>query len=303
MSNLNALGWIAAAMVLLTALEAAIPLRARGADNRAHLVPNLALTALAFATNAILNLALVVALARAQSLRIGAIPALALPAAWSGALAVIGFDLAWYATHVSMHHSTLLWRFHRVHHSDPVVDVTTAIRQHPGETLVRYAYYAAFGLALGASPAAFAIYRLWSALHGLFEHANLRLPLALDSALSWVIASPNMHKVHHSRAPQWTNSNYGNILSVFDRACRTFTPARRGVDVDYGLDGCDDPALQATVGLLVLPFRSVQPSSSSSSSRVIAVASAAPSAASASARLRDCSASTRSSTVSEATSR
>jgi sterol desaturase/sphingolipid hydroxylase (fatty acid hydroxylase superfamily) len=303
MNTLHALVWIAVAMVALAALEAALPLRALRASRRAHLGPNLALTAITFAANALLNLALVAALAWAQSARLGAIPALALPAPWSAALAVIGFDLAWYATHVSMHHSATLWRFHRVHHSDPAVDVTTAIRQHPGETLIRYAYYTAFGLALGAAPAAFAIYRVWSAMHGLFEHANLRLPLALDSALSWVVASPNMHKVHHSRAPQWTNSNYGNILALFDRAFGTFTPARRGVEIDYGLDGFDDPALQTTAGLLALPFRNPlagreepkadpampavdQLNRSSSSSRVIADAAAPPSAASASARLR-----------------
>ena len=302
MNNLVALVWICAGMVAFAALVAAIPLRARGAWNRAHLAPNLALTAITFATNALMNIALVVALARAQSAGFGLLPVLALSPVWSGALAVAGFDLAWYATHVSMHHSALLWRFHRVHHCDPAVDVTTAIRQHPGESVVRYVYLAAFGLALGASPAAFAVYRIVSALHGLFEHANVGLPLALDRVLSWVVTSPNMHKVHHSRAPQWTNTNYGNIFSFFDRTFRTFTPARRGLAIDYGLDGFDDPALQTASGLLALPFRAVQRSSSSSSSRVIA-ASAAPSAESASARLRACSASTRSSTVSEATSR
>ena len=286
MNTLTAFAWIAAAMVALAALEAVIPLRAHAPLRRAHLAPNLTLTAITFAANALLNLALVVALAWAQAAQLGAIPALALTSPWSVLVAVIGFDLAWYATHVSMHHSALLWRFHRVHHSDPAVDVTTAIRQHPGETVIRYAYYAAFGLALGATPAAFAVYRLWSALHGVFEHANISLPLALDRALSWVITSPNMHKVHHSRAPQWTNSNYGNILALFDRAFGTFTPARRGVDIDYGLDGCDDPAHQTALGLLALPFRTVQPSSSSSSARVIAGPSADPSAASASARLR-----------------
>ena len=286
MNTLHSFAWIAAAMVVLAALETVLPLHARGPRSRAHVGPNLALTAITFAANALLNLALVAVLERAQAVEFGVIPSLALPAGWSAAFAVIGFDLAWYATHVSMHHSALFWRFHRVHHSDPAVDVTTAIRQHPGETVIRYVWYAVFGLALGATPTAFAIYRLWSALHGLFEHANVRLPLALDSALSWVVASPNMHKVHHSRAPQWTNSNYGNIFALFDRAFGTFTPARRGVDVDYGLDGFDDPALQSTGGLLVLPFRGVQPSRSSSSSRVIAAPSTPPSAASASARLR-----------------
>ncbi len=259
MNNLDALVWISTGMAAFAALELAIPLHARGRWNRAHLGANLALVAITFATNALMNVPLVMALAWAQSAGFGLLPALALPAVWSAALAVVGFDLAWYATHVSMHKSAWLWRFHRVHHCDPAVDVTTAIRQHPGESVIRYVYLAAFGLALGAAPAAFMIYRIGSALHGLFEHANIRLPLGLDRAISWVLASPNMHKVHHSRAPQWTDTNYGNIFALFDRVFGTFTPARRGLDIDYGLDGFDDPALQTAAGLLALPFRSQPP--------------------------------------------
>src|SRR5262245_33118643 len=151
MNHLAALLWIVSGMAALASLEAAIPLHARGRRNRAHLAPNLALTAITFATNALMNLAIVFALARAQSAGFGLLPALALPAFWTAALAIAGFDLAWYATHVSMHKSAALWRFHRVHHCDPAVDVTTAIRQHPGESVIRYVYLAAFGLALGAA--------------------------------------------------------------------------------------------------------------------------------------------------------
>jgi hypothetical protein len=92
-------------------------------------------------------------------------------------------------------------------------------------------------------------------LNGLFEHANIRLPLWLDTALSAVVTSPNMHKVHHSRAPAQTDTNYGNIFSVFDRSFGTFTPAAQGVAVVCGLDGFDDAATQTTTGLLALPFR------------------------------------------------
>src|SRR5512134_2388465 len=101
MNAFYSLTWIAPAMVALSVLEAIIPLRALGPSRRAHLGPNLALTGITVAANALLNLALVAALAWAQSADFGVIPALALPAAWSVALSVIGFDLAWYATHVS----------------------------------------------------------------------------------------------------------------------------------------------------------------------------------------------------------
>jgi sterol desaturase/sphingolipid hydroxylase (fatty acid hydroxylase superfamily) len=118
---------------------------------------------------------------------------------------------------------------------------------------------AAFACALGASPAAFAVYRAWSALNGLLEHANVRVPAWLDRGLSLVTTWPNMHKVHHSRIASETNTNYGNITSLFDRLFGTFTPSEHGASVVYGLDGCDDPARQTTAALLALPFRSADP--------------------------------------------
>jgi sterol desaturase/sphingolipid hydroxylase (fatty acid hydroxylase superfamily) len=154
-----------------------------------------------------------------------------------------------------MHKIPAFWRFHAVHHSDPEVDVTTTIRQHPGESVIRYVFLAAFAFALGAGPGAFAVYRLASVLNGLLEHANLRAPLWLDRALSLVTTWPHMHKLHHSRSAAQTDTNFANLFSCWDRAFGTFTPSRFGVNISYGLDGLDDPATQTTVGLLALPFR------------------------------------------------
>src|SRR4030095_11144901 len=98
----------------------------------------------------------------------------------------------------------LFGRSHGGHHADPAVDVTTTVRQHPGEGVIRYAFMAAFAIAPGASPAAFAVYRAWSALHGLLEHANVRIPSWLDRLLVLFVSTPNMHKIHHSRAPEET---------------------------------------------------------------------------------------------------
>jgi len=84
---------------------------------------------------------------------------------------------------------------------------------------------------------------------------NVKLWQPLDTALSFVIGTPNMHKLHHSRVPTETNTNYGNILSLFDRVLGTFTPTARANSVDCGLGGYDDADMQRIGGLLGLPFR------------------------------------------------
>ena len=121
--------------------------------------------------------------------------------------------------------------------------------------MIRYLYLAVFAFAFGVSPAAFVIYRIWSALHGEFEHANLRLPQRLDAAITAVFSSPNMHKIHHSRDPRLTNRNYSNIFSLWDRLGGTFVASRHGRGIHYGLDGEDGEHQQTTAALLHAPFR------------------------------------------------
>jgi sterol desaturase/sphingolipid hydroxylase (fatty acid hydroxylase superfamily) len=253
-SSLPSVAAILAAMALVALIETAIPLHARARAHREHLGPNLALTMLSLGMNLFINAGLLVGLAWAQARGFGLLPWLGLPAAVSGAIAVAALDLTFYASHVAMHKVPWIWRFHAVHHSDPALDVTTTIRQHPVEGLVRYGAMAAATLLLIPSPAAFAVYRLWNALGGLLEHANLSAPLWLDRALAWVTTWPYMHKLHHSRIQAQTDSNYGNLFSFWDRAFGTYTPSSLGTNVRYGLDGCDDPAQQTTAALLVGPF-------------------------------------------------
>jgi sterol desaturase/sphingolipid hydroxylase (fatty acid hydroxylase superfamily) len=254
-SSGGTVGAILLAMALLALIETAIPLHARGRWNRAHLGPNLALTFMTFATNILLNGALVMTLVALESGGFGLLRLFALPPLIVVAAVVLALDFSFYVAHVAMHKIPGFWRFHSVHHSDPAVDVTTTIRQHPVEGVIRYAFMAAFAIPLGASPAAFAVYRVWSALSGLLEHSNIRVPRWLDSLLSLVFSWPNMHKVHHSRDARYTDTNYGNIVSLWDRLFFTFTAARNGANIVYGLDGFDDPSAQTTLGLLVMPFR------------------------------------------------
>jgi len=252
----KSIAWILVAMAFVAALESWIPLHARARARRAHLVPNLALTAITFAVNAALTAVLVIALAWLESRDLGLLRALALPGWASLAVVIVALDFATWLAHTSMHRVPLFWRFHRVHHADPLVDVTTSIRQHPGETVLRALFLGAFAVPLGVAPASFALYRTLSVANSLLEHANLRVARRLDSALSLLVVTPNAHKVHHSRRPAETDTNFGNLLSLFDRLFGVFTPSERGLAIEYGLDGFDDPSRQTTAALLREPFRS-----------------------------------------------
>ena len=254
-STLSSIATILTAMGALALLEAAIPLSARGRWSRAHLGPNLSLTLVTFVTNALMSAALVLALAALEARGLGLLASTALPLWARAALVLLVLDFAFYLAHVAMHVFPSFWRFHRVHHSDPAVDVTTTIRQHPGEGVIRYAFTTVFALALGASPAEFLLYRSAVAFTALLEHANLRLPARLEDALSLVFTWTSVHKVHHARDARLTNTNFGNLVSWWDRLFATFTPARVGRSVAYGLEGFDDAATQTTAGLLALPFR------------------------------------------------
>lgn len=254
-SSLITIAIILATMAIVAVVEVAIPLHARGRWHRRHLGPNLALTFLTFGVNLFLNVVLLALVVWLESVGFGLVRWLALPALVAAVVAVAALDFSFYAAHVSWHRFPSLWRFHAVHHSDPAVDVTTTIRQHPVESLLRFAAMGAMAVVIGPSPTAFAVYRATSALNGLLEHANVRAPEGLDRLLSLVTTWPHMHKVHHSRALAQTNTNYGNMFSAWDRLFGTFTPSREGMDVVYGLDGLDVSALQTTSALLALPFR------------------------------------------------
>ena len=147
-----------------------------------------------------------------------------------------------YLSHRTMHMWPAMWRFHQIHHSDPFVDVTTTYRTHPVETVWRFLFAIVPVWLLGIPAQAVVIQRLLQATNGVIEHANIRLWAPLDRVLSLVWVTPNVHKIHHSREVSETNSNYANLLTLYDRLLGTYTPAERAASVVYGLDEAERPA-------------------------------------------------------------
>lgn len=140
-----------------------------------------------------------------------------------------------YLAHLVQHKTRWLWHFHLIHHTDTWVDTTTANRHHPGESVVRFVFTAAAVLITGAPMWLAFLYQSLSVVFSQFNHANLSLPEKLDKYISYIIVSPNMHKVHHHYVLPYTDSNYGNIFSIWDRLFGTFLtlPTEKIV---YGVD-------------------------------------------------------------------
>ena len=167
---------------------------------------------------------------------------------------VLILDLGAYLAHVMMHRFGIGWRFHRVHHSEPEVDVTTALRQHPIESLWRIAWQvAAIGL-LGLPMPTVLLYLVMSAANAQIEHANIRILGMWDRVVRWIVVTPNMHKIHHSRLQMETDTNYSNIFSFWDRVFGTYKSPDRLSQLKYGLDGYDDARKQTLAALLKGPF-------------------------------------------------
>lgn len=173
-------------------------------------------------------------------------------AGWGIGLLLLDF-FGQYLPHWLMHHVKFMWRFHMVHHSDTKVDVTTGTRHHPGEWLFRESSVVLGILVLGAPIGLYFLYRGLSALFTHFNHANIRVPLWLDKPISWVFVSPNMHKAHHHFERPLTDTNYGNIFSVWDRVFGTFAYADPR-NLRYGLDVLDDSTDEQTGYQFKLPF-------------------------------------------------
>nr|WP_315213684.1 sterol desaturase family protein [uncultured Flavobacterium sp.] len=160
-----------------------------------------------------------------------------------------------YLVHLVEHKTKFLWRFHLIHHTDTWIDTTTANRHHPGESVIRF-IFTSFGVLIVGSPMWMVfLYQTLSVIATQFNHANIALPKKVDVFLSYFIVSPDMHKVHHHYVLPYTDSNYGNIFSIWDRIFGTFMTMPRE-EIRYGVDTHLKPEEHNELkNLLKIPFQ------------------------------------------------
>lgn len=170
---------------------------------------------------------------------------------------VLDFFGGWMA-HWAEHQVPLFWRMHIVHHADNNVDVTSGLRHHPLESVWRGVFFMIGMFVSGAPIYGVMIYQTFLTIFTAFTHANISLPVWLDRGLSYILVSPNMHKVHHHWKQPYTDSNYGAVFSIWDRLLGTYRHLEPK-DIKYGLDRYYPNEKDENLGaLLKRPFEKLE---------------------------------------------
>jgi sterol desaturase/sphingolipid hydroxylase (fatty acid hydroxylase superfamily) len=170
---------------------------------------------------------------------------------------VVVLDLAIYLQHVMFHAVPALWRLHRMHHADLDIDVTTGARFHPVEIMISMLIKFAAIAALGVPPVAVVLFEVLLNATSMFNHGNVRIPLALEPALRRLVVTPDMHRVHHSIERDETNSNFGFNLSIWDRLFGTYRAQPRAGHQAMAIgipDFRDAAECNSITGMLAIPF-------------------------------------------------
>jgi sterol desaturase/sphingolipid hydroxylase (fatty acid hydroxylase superfamily) len=247
-------------ILLFGLLETRAALRPVPAHRMRRWPTNWALTALNIGLLGALPISGLILADIARDAQIGLLNQIVLPL-W--AQIVIGFGVlsfqSW-GVHFAMHHIPILWRLHRVHHTDTHLDVSTTVRFHPLEFAVQLPVSAAVILSLGLPPAVVILYELFDATINVFSHSNVRIPRILDRMLSRLIVTPNVHRIHHSPVMPETNSNFGATLPIWDMVFGTYL--RKSAEAlarqQIGLDEMQDARAYSLWWAISLPFRSIR---------------------------------------------
>jgi sterol desaturase/sphingolipid hydroxylase (fatty acid hydroxylase superfamily) len=237
-------------------LERLVPLRGNVRTLLGRLVVNVAFSGLALgAAMLLVKPAVAASFGRLSDAPFGLVQWVALPPLLGAALAFLLMDLSFYYWHQLNHRVPVLWRFHNVHHMDPDLDVTTALRFHFGELALSAGFRIVQILVIGVSPWTYAVYEAVFQANTLFHHSNVRLPIRLERPLNRLLVTPRMHGIHHSQVEREANSNYGVVFPWWDRLHRTL-----GLDVPQsaitiGVPGYAEPGDNRLWSALLHPFR------------------------------------------------
>jgi sterol desaturase/sphingolipid hydroxylase (fatty acid hydroxylase superfamily) len=244
------------AVVLLGSIEFLAPQHPGEADRKRRWFTNFGLGILNGLIVSAVPAATVAAALWAQESHFGLLNWLAVP--WWTALivTVLVRSLAQYTFHVLCHKAPLLWRLHRVHHSDVHLDVSSALRNHPLEVIINFTFLVLVIAICGLSPVVLAAYETAELFANMLTHANLRVPDGIERVIRPLFVTPGLHRLHHSPLQIETDSNYGNVFSFWDRACGTYRgeTIQHGPALRFGLDEVSGDRASDLQAQLVLPW-------------------------------------------------
>ena len=250
------LGAAAAVFLILLAAERLFPLRERRRAFFPRLAVNLFLSAFAFfVASKLVTPAAVATAGWAATKPFGLLAFFPLPPLAQPVLGFLLMDLSFYYWHLANHRVRFLWRFHNVHHIDPDLDISTALRFHFCEILFSTAFRIVQVAAIGVSAWTYFVYEAAFQANTLFHHSNVRLPIGLERLLNRVLVTPRMHGIHHSAVENETNSDYSAVLSWWDRLHGTLRLNVPQSHITVGVPAYLDPADNTIWNCLALPFR------------------------------------------------
>ena len=240
-------------------LEGSIPLFRFSYNKLKHSVPNFFFTLTTILINFSLAFLLLKSSDWVSNNNFGLIHLYDFPLWIKVILGILLLDLVGaYLAHYVEHNVKPFWMIHLVHHSDHKVDTTTANRHHPLESLIRFSFTLLGVFISGAPIGVVMLYQSLSIISTQFTHANIKLSKKLDKFISYIFVSPDMHKIHHHYRLPYTDKNYGNIFSIWDRIFGTFIYYERE-KIKYGVDVFPDEDKNSNIkDLLVQPFQKYQ---------------------------------------------
>lgn len=251
-------GIFVAILILMAVLEFFLPRRSVKANRSLRWTSNLGIVILDSIVVRVLIPTTTIAVALyAEASSYGLFNLISVPFLLTCIASIVLLDLFIYGQHVVFHKIKWLWRFHRMHHSDTHIDVTTGIRFHPVEIVLSLLIKFAVIIIFGIPAVAIVIFEIILNATAMITHSNLYLPGRLDKWLRWLVVTPDMHRIHHSIHRHETDSNYGFNLSIWDRLFRTYseTPEDSHEKMKIGIEIFREPREQVLDKMLTQPFR------------------------------------------------
>jgi sterol desaturase/sphingolipid hydroxylase (fatty acid hydroxylase superfamily) len=239
LSTLSLVLWVVGCLAFVWLLELIVPLFHHDYKKVRHDGVNLAFLGMSMVLNLVVKLSTISLFVWIYKEQFGLLNWIDLPIWAEMIIAIMALDLfAQYAAHYMLHRVKWMWKFHMVHHSDTKVDATTGTRHHPGDYLIREVFAISTVVIFGIPVAYYVLYRICTIFFTYVTHANISPPAWLDKILSYVFITPNIHKFHHHFERPWTDTNFGNIFSIWDRMFGTlvYDDTKK---IIYGLDVAD----------------------------------------------------------------
>lgn len=241
--------------ILMYGIENLFPYLHRPANRKRHYRRNITISIITFLLNALLGTLVVLVVELTAKYHLGLLNQFSLPVGVKIVLGILLFDFGSYLTHNLQHKFSFLWRFHRVHHSDSHLNVSSSLRFHPVDVIVAQCLYQCIGtMLIGLSMPSFIIYGTIAIPLLILQHSNVKFPDKLEQMASWVIATPGWHKIHHSTEKAQTDSHYGDVFTFWDRIFGTWGKTQPH-EIRYGIDDFHQDQHHKVGYLMTSPFK------------------------------------------------